>query len=60
MWKIIEVIEELRKLSGNAQLEYLEQNKSDLLKEVLEYTYNPHKKYKIEEGKYNKRLTKLS
>ena len=54
MWGIVRIIEELRKLSGNSQLAFLEQNKSDVLKEILEYTYNPHKKYKIDEGKYNK------
>lgn len=51
MQKIIEIINELRKYSGNAQLEYLQDNKSDLLKEVLDYTYNPHKMYKIAESK---------
>lgn len=51
MQKIIEIINELRKYSGNAQLEYLQANKSDLLKEVLDYTYNPHKMYKIDECK---------
>lgn len=51
MQKIIEIINELRKYSGNAQLDYLQVNKSDLLKEVLDYTYNPHKMYKIDECK---------
>lgn len=54
MKQILDSLNELRQLSGNAQLLTLEYRKSDLLKQVLEYTYNPHKKYKIEEGKYNK------
>lgn len=57
MLKCIETIDRLRELSGNAQLDYLEQNKSDLLKEILLYTYDPHKVYKINEVKYNKTST---
>lgn len=60
MHKCIETINELRVLSGNAQLDYLEQNKSDLLKEILEYTYDPHRKYKIDENKYNSVLDEHS
>ena len=56
MHEILEILKVLRTLSGNAQLEYLESNKSDILREILEYTYNPHKKYKIEEGKFDKQL----
>lgn len=48
---VINQLNELRKLSGNAQLEYLAQVKNPLLREVLEYTYNPHKTYKIDECK---------
>lgn len=51
MQKIIEIINELRQYSGNAQLDHLQANKSDLLKEVLDYTYNPDKMYKIDECK---------
>ena len=54
MNKSLQVLRELRELSGNAQILHLQYNKSDLLKEILEYTYDPHKKFKIEEGKYNK------
>lgn len=54
MKEILFILDVLRSLSGNAQIEYLQEHKSDLLKEILEYTYNPHKKYKIEEGKFNK------
>ena len=51
---IVNQLDELRKLSGNAQISYLSCIKSDLLKEILEYTYDTHRKYKIDEGKYNK------
>ena len=59
MHEILEILKVLRTLSGNAQLEYLESNKSDILQEILEYTYNPHKKYKIDEGKYDKITTTI-
>ena len=51
---IVEDLEILRQYSGNAQIDKLKELKSDLLKEILEYTYDTHKKYKIDEGKYNK------
>ena len=54
MKEILNNLEELRKLSGNNQISYLESIKSDLLKEILEYTYDTHKKYKIDEGKFDK------
>ena len=54
MQKIIENLEILRQYTGNAQIDKLNELKSDLLKEVLEYTYDTHRKYKIDEGKYNK------
>ena len=57
MEKVIEQLEILRHFTGNTQLGYLSTFKSDLLKEILEYTYNPHKKYKIDEGKYDKITT---
>lgn len=47
-------LEKLRGLSGNTQIDYLNTIKSPLLKEILEYTYDTHKKYKIDEGKYDK------
>lgn len=59
MEKVIEQLEILRHFTGNAQLGYLSTFKSDLLKEILEYTYNPHKKYKIDEGKYDKITTTI-
>lgn len=51
MEDIIKTVQELRQYSGNAQLEYLNANKNDLLKEVLDYTYNPDKMYKVDESK---------
>ena len=51
MQDIIKTLNGLRQYSGNAQLEYLNANKSDLLKEVLDYTYNPDKMYKVDECK---------
>lgn len=51
MQQIFKIINELRQYSGNAQLDYLQADKSDLLKEVLDYTYNPDKMYKIDECK---------
>lgn len=59
MEKVIEQLEILRHFTGNTQLGYLSTFKSDLLKEILEYTYNPHKKYKIDEGKYDKIITTI-
>lgn len=49
--KEIEYINEARKLSGNAQLEYIREHNTELLKEILEHTYNPHKMYKVDECK---------
>lgn len=55
MQDILSIIHELRNLSGNAQIEFLKKHKDNmLLKEVLLYTYNPDKTYKIDECKYNK------
>lgn len=51
MQDIIKTLQGLRQYSGNAQLEYLNANKNELLKEVLDYTYNPDKMYKIDECK---------
>lgn len=54
MNEILTQLEQLRQLSGNNQIDYLDSIKTELLKEILEYTYDTHKKYKIDEGKYNK------
>lgn len=54
MQKILEDLEKLRQYSGNTQITWLSMLKSDLLREVLECTYNPQKKYKIDEGKFDK------
>ena len=54
MNEILTQLEQLRQLSGNNQIAYLDSIKTDLLKEILEYTYDTHRKYKIDEGKYNK------
>lgn len=51
---IFETLKELRNLSGNTQISELSCRKSDLLKQILEYTYDPHRKFKIDEGKLNK------
>lgn len=54
MEEVLDKIEGLRNLSGNAQIDYLRINKSPLLREVLEYTLDTNKMYKITELKYNK------
>ena len=55
MQEVLNIVQELRTLSGNAQIDFLKQHKDNiLLKEVLLYTYNPDKTYKIDECKYNK------
>ena len=51
MQQIIKIINKLRTLSGNEQLNYLKANTNDLLRDVLDYTYNPDKMYKIDECK---------
>ena len=58
MIRILNILSKLRELSGNAQLEFLENNKSDLLKSILVYTYDPHKLFKIDEGKFNKTVSR--
>lgn len=52
--EVLESLEKLRLVSGNEQIELLNSLKTNLLKEILEYTYDTHKKYKIDESKYNK------
>lgn len=60
MQQIIEIIENLREKSGNDQLEYLKQYKDNvLLKEVLLYTYDTDKKYKINKAKLDKALQSI-
>ena len=57
MQEIFNIIEKLRSLSGNAQLEYLAQHKdNETLREVLLYTYDTSKKYKLQEASINKAL----
>ncbi len=52
--EIIKKLSNLRQLSGNAQLDYLKSICDDTLREVLLYTYDPDKTYKIDEGKYER------
>lgn len=51
MQEYIKQINILRGLSGNAQLDYLASIKSEMLYDILDYTYNPHKMYKVDEAK---------
>lgn len=53
MEDIIDNIEWLRGLSGNAQIDYLKEINSPLIREIMEYTYDPHKTYKIDKTKLN-------
>lgn len=54
MKEIIEILEKLRVLSGNEQLDYLKSHSDNtVLREVLWYTYNPDLKYNIKEAKLN-------
>lgn len=54
MQEIIKFINNLRQLSGNAQLDYLKSVSNPLLQEVFDYTYNPNKMYKIDQSKFTK------
>jgi len=54
MIEILQILDRLRQLSGNDQIAYLDSVKNPLLKEILEYTYDTHRKYKIDEGKYDR------
>lgn len=49
-------IDVLRCMTGNAQLDYLTQivKGEGLILEILQYTYDPDKMYKIDEGKYER------
>lgn len=58
--EVIEIIENLRNLSGNLQIDYLKENKDNLLlKEILQYTYDTDKKYGINEAKLDKGLKSI-
>lgn len=52
--QLLEKLNKLRELSGNAQLDYLKSVCDDMLRDVLLYTYDPDKTYKIDEGKYER------
>ena len=61
MQKIFEIINNLKQLSGNKQLEYLKSHKdNDLLKEILLYTYDTRKMYKVQEKSFNKCFEKFN
>lgn len=61
MKEIIEILENLRKLSGNSAIDYLKSHSDNmLLKEVLQMTYNPDKKYGINEAKFDKARKKIT
>lgn len=59
MQEILKRLSDLRNLSGNAQLSYLKSVATPLLREVLEYTLDTNKKYKITEKKYDKAMFPL-
>ena len=59
MKEVLKRLADLRTLSGNAQISYLRSVASPLLREVLEYTLDTHKTYKITEKKYNKAMLPL-
>ena len=55
MQEVKKILNNLRDLSGNDQIGYLVENKNNItLRQVIEYCYDKHKKYKIDESKYNK------
>ena len=54
MEKELQILDRLSQLSGNAQIDYLNEFKDPLLKQIFEYTYDTHKKYKIDEGKFDR------
>ena len=59
MQEVLKRLSDLRQLSGKAQLSYLECVKSPLLREVLEYTMDTDRKYKITEKKYDRAVLPL-
>lgn len=57
MQEIFNIIEKLRTLSGNAQLDFLSQHKDNkTLRDLLLYTYDSDKKYGIQETSLEKSL----
>lgn len=61
MKEIIEILENLRNLSGNSAIDYLKSHSDNmLLKEVLQMAYNPDKKYGINEAKFDKARKKIT
>lgn len=61
MQEIINIIDKLKTLSGNAQLDYLKENKNNkTLREVMYYAYNPDLKYNINEAKLDKAFAEVS
>ena len=59
MKEIIEILDRLRELSGNEQLDYLKSHADNvILREVLWYAYNPDLKYNISEAKLDKASAK--
>lgn len=60
MQQIFEIINNLKSLSGNKQLDYLKSQKdNELLKEILLYTYDTRKMYKVQEKSFNKCFDKF-
>jgi pimeloyl-CoA synthetase len=60
MNKIIEILLNIRKLSGNEQINYLKSVKdTPMLREILYYTSNPNMVYNIKEDKFNKVIAKI-
>ena len=61
MKQIFEIINTLKTLSGNKQLDYLKIHKdNELLKEILLYTYDTSKMYKVQEKSFNKCFEKFN
>ncbi len=55
MQVVIEAIQSLRRTSGNEQIEILKVYQfNNLLKEILNYTYDPFKVYKVKEKSFDK------
>lgn len=55
MDNIVKILDKLRTLSGNDQIDELKKHKDNLmLKEILTYTYDSHRKYKINQKKLDK------
>lgn len=55
MRTVLETLNTLRTLSGNEQMDYLESHKDvPLLKEVLQYAYDPNKMYGVDKKKLSR------